>query len=139
MGIALPGAIAAKRTFPERNVVGLCGDGGFLMNVQDLATAVQYGIPTTILVWEDNTYGLIGWKQQVTFGKTAFTEFKNPDLIKLSESFGAQAIRVESPDELKPALSTALGENEKPSVLVVPVDYRENMKLTKRLGELLCH
>jgi len=139
MGIALPGAIAAKRTFPERNVVGLCGDGGFLMNVQDLATAVQYGIPATILIWEDSTYGLIGWKQQAGFGKTAFTEFKNPDLIKLSESFGAQAIRVESPDELKPALSKALGEKKRPSVVIVPVDYRENMKLTNRLGELLGH
>ena len=139
MGIALPGAIVAKRTFPERNVVGLCGDGGFLMNIQDLATAMEYGIATTILVWEDNGYGLIGWKQQVTFGKTAFTDFKNPDLVKLSESFGALAIRVEAPDDLRPALSTAFGEKEKPSVIIVPVDYRENMKLTKRLGELLGH
>jgi acetolactate synthase-1/2/3 large subunit len=139
MGIALPGAISAKRTFPDRNVVGLCGDGGFLMNVQDLMTAVQYEIPATVLVWEDSTYGLIGWKQETTFGKTAFTEFKNPDLVKLSESFGARAIRVESAGDLKPALESALAEKTKPSVVVVPVDYRENMKLTNRLGELLCH
>jgi len=80
MGIALPGAIAAKMTLPERRVVGLCGDGGFLMNLQDLATAVQYEVPAVIVVWEDGGYGLIEWKQQNRFGRTSHVRFTNPDL-----------------------------------------------------------
>lgn len=139
MAIALPGAISAKRTLPERNVIGLMGDGGFLMNVQDLATAVQYNIPTTMLVWEDGTYGLIKWKQEAQFGKHAYIDLKNPDLIRLAEAFGCQGIRVESANDLRPALEKALQEKNKPSVVVVPVDYSENMKLTQRLGELVCH
>jgi len=139
MGIAVPGAIAAKRILPERNVVGLCGDGGFLMNIQDLATAVQYEVPTTILVWEDGGYGLIAWKQQASFDRTAFTDFKNPDLVKLSEAFGALAIRVEAAEDFSGAMQTALAEKNRPSVVIVPVDYRENIRLTRRLGELLSH
>jgi acetolactate synthase-1/2/3 large subunit len=139
MGIALPGAISAKRTFPERTVIGLTGDGGFLMNVQDLATAVQYEIPTTVLVWEDKGYGLIRWKQEAQFGRFAYTEFTNPDLIALAGAFGCRTFRVESAAALKPALEGALAEQKRPSVVVVPVDYSENLKLTKRLGELLGH
>jgi acetolactate synthase-1/2/3 large subunit len=123
----------------DRNVIGLTGDGGFLMNVQELATAVQYQIPTTVLVWEDKGYGLIRWKQEAQFGKSAYTEFANPDLIGVADAFGCQAIRVESAADLKPALKQALAEKDRPSVVVVPVDYNENLKLTKRLGELLGH
>ena len=139
MGIALPGAISAKRAFPERKVIGLSGDGGFLMNVQDLATAVQYGIPTTILVWDDSSYGLIAWKQEAQFGRHAYTDLKNPDLARLAGAFGCNAIRVESAADFKPALESALAEERRPSVVVVPVDCGENVKLTKRLGELICH
>ena len=139
MGIALPGAISAKRTFPDRQVIGLTGDGGFLMNIQDLATAVQYGISPTILVWEDGEYGLIKWKQEAQFGKHAYIDFTNPDLVRLAEAFGCRGTRVESAADLKPALHQALKEKERPSVVVVPVDNSENLKLTKRLGELVSH
>lgn len=139
MGIALPGAISAKRALPDRHVIGLTGDGGFLMNVQDLATAVQYKIPTTILVWEEGTYGLIKWKQEAQFGKHAYIDLENPDLVGLAEAFGCQGIRVESAGGFRPALEKALHETTRPSVIVVPVDYRENMKLTERLGDLVSH
>jgi acetolactate synthase-1/2/3 large subunit len=139
MGIALPGALAAKMVHPDRKAVALCGDGGFLMNVQELATAVQYEIPSITLVWEDHGYGLIAWKQEMEFGKTSHTAIQNPDLVKLAESFGAFATRVEAADGLRLALDAAARETSRPSVVVVPVDYRENMKLTRRLGKLVAH
>ncbi|MEE8558966.1 MAG: acetolactate synthase large subunit [Myxococcota bacterium] len=138
MGIALPGAIGAKLVRADCKVVGLCGDGGFLMNVQELATAAQYEIPCVILVWEDSEYGLIRWKQEDQFGKHSHIHFKNPDLVELSRAFGCHAREVTSPDELRPALREAFGTTDRPSVIVVPVDYAENMKLTQRLGELVC-
>ena len=138
MAIALPGAIGAALVHPERNVVGLCGDGGFLMNVQELATAAQYKIPIVMLVWEDSSYGLIEWKQLAQFGRSSHVHFENPNLLALAQSFGCHAQRVEAPDELRAALSAAFAERERPSVIVVPVDYTENMKLTERLGEIVC-
>ena len=139
MGIALPGALSAKRLYPEKNVVGLSGDGGFLMNVQELATAVQYDIPATILVWEDGGYGLIKWKQMNRFGKYSHTDFRSPDLVRMAESFGCNAVRVESARDLIPALQSGFLEKKKPTVIVVPVDYGENMKLTEKLGRIISH
>jgi acetolactate synthase-1/2/3 large subunit len=137
MGIALPGAIGAKLVHPDRNVVGLSGDGGFLMNLQELATAVQYGIATVNLVWEDSAYGLIAWKQAASFGKTSHTDFVNPDLLAVAKAFGCHAARIDSCDQLRPALKEAFAVTDRPSVIVVPVDYSENLALTKRLGGLL--
>ena len=139
MAIALPGAIGAKMVHPDCKVVGLCGDGGFLMNVQELATAVQYEVPSITLVWEDHEYGLIAWKQEVQFGRTSHTSFRNPDLVALSRSFGAFARRVESAEDFLVAMEEAAAETKRPSVVVVPVDYSENVKLTDRLGKLLAH
>ena len=139
MGIALPGAIGAKLVKPEKNVVGLCGDGGLLMNIQELATAVQYKIPCTILVWEDSSYGLIKWKQENAFGIHSHVDFQNPDLLALARSFGAFAIRVDSCDHFTSAMNEAFQQTEKPSVIIVPVDYSENRKLTNRLGRLIAH
>ncbi len=139
MGVALPGAIGAKLVHPDRNVVALNGDGGFLMNVQELSTAVQHGVATVNLVWEDGEYGLIRWKQDMTYGKHSHTELSNPDFVALGEAFGCHARRVESADELRPALREAFAVQGKPSVIVIPVDYRENMKLTQRLGQEMPH
>ncbi len=139
MGFALPGAMEAKRTYPDRNVVALCGDGGFLMNVQDLITAVRYQWPITVLLWVDNKYGLIKWKQEAGFGKYSHIDLVNPDFVKLAEAFGCQAIEVSSAEAFVPALKQAFAEQSRPSVIIVPVDYDENMKLTKRLGEIICH
>ncbi|MEO2003432.1 MAG: acetolactate synthase large subunit [Candidatus Poribacteria bacterium] len=139
MGFSLPAAIAAKRLHPELNVVALCGDGGFLMNVQDLITAVRYETPITILVWEDHKYGLIEWKQEASFGKSSHIDLVNPDLIQLAEAFGCQAIRVNTVSGFTDALDSAFAETSRPTVIVAPVDYAENMKLTRRLGEIICH
>jgi acetolactate synthase-1/2/3 large subunit len=137
MAIAQPGSIGAQIVHRDRRVVGLQGDGGFLMNVQELATAAQYHLPVVQLIWEDSEYGLIRWKQMAEFHRTSHTTFVDPDFVKLAESFGAHAERVEAPAELRPALRRAFAHREGPSVIVVPVDYSENMKLTERLGEII--
>ena len=139
MGIALPGALAAKMVHPERRVVGLSGDGGFLMNVQELATASHYKIPAVILVWEDGSYGLIKWKQENTYGRHSHVDFPNPDLVALSRSFGAFSERVSSAADFKNIMHDAFAEKNRPSVVVVPVDSGENRKLTNRLGKLIAH
>lgn len=139
MAIALPGSIGAKLARPDAKVVGLQGDGGFMMNVQELATAVQYKVPVVQLIWEDGEYGLIRWKQTMGFGKHSHTGFQNPDFVRLAESFGAWATRVESADGLRPALQEAFTVADRPSVIVVPVDYAENMKLSDRCGVVLAH
>ncbi|MEX0658234.1 MAG: acetolactate synthase large subunit [Egibacteraceae bacterium] len=139
MGIALPGAIAAKLCHPDRRVVALQGDGGFMMNVAELATAVQHGIAPVNLVWDDAAYGLIAWKQEVAYGKTSHTDLRNPDLAELARALGCHGVRVTGCDQLRPALQEAFTVTDRPSVIVVPVDYAENMRLTRRLGELLQH
>ncbi len=137
MGIALPGGIAAKLTYPERNVLTVSGDGGFLMNVQDLETAVRLGTPTVNMIWSDGTFGLIEWKQKSRFGQAFGTRFGNPDWVKLAESYGAIGIKVTENDDLQEVLRRAF-ESKKPVVIDCPVDYSENIKLTERLGKLVC-
>lgn len=137
MGIALPGAIAAKLAMPERNIVAVTGDAGFLMNVQELETAVRMGVSLVVLIWNDSGYGLIKWKQMNQFGRSAHVDFGNPDFVKLAESFGAEGVRVESAADLLPTLRRALA-SEKVTVIDCPVDYGENLKLTATLGEMIC-
>ena len=135
MGFALPGAISAQMVYPDKRVLAICGDGGFLMNVQDMETARRYDSNITVLVWEDNAYGLIAWKQQSHFGKHTDLEFGNPDFVKLAESFGWSGFRVEKSSELRDTLEKTF-RAEGPSLVVVPIDYRENELLTKRLGDI---
>jgi acetolactate synthase-1/2/3 large subunit len=139
MGIALPGAIGAKLVHPSRRVVSVVGDGAFLMNVQELATAVRLGVAPVYVIWEDGGYGLISWKQELEFGRHFGTDFRNPDFVALARAFGCLAERVESADDFRPALKRAFDVTDRPTVLVVPVDYSENLKLTRRLGQLLAH
>jgi acetolactate synthase-1/2/3 large subunit len=135
MGIAVPGAIAAKLSFPERSVVAVTGDGGFLMNSQELETAVRLVLPLVVLVWRDNGYGVIRWKQQLRFGRTSAVEFGNPDLVQYARSFGAIGYRVAEPSELGAVLEEAL-KSKVPAVIDCPVDYAENLRLTERLQAL---
>jgi acetolactate synthase-1/2/3 large subunit len=135
MGISLPGAIAAKLVHPNRRVVALCGDGGFLMNAQELETARRIGTNITVVVWRDDGYGLIDWKQRTEFGRPFGVEFSNPDLVAFAESFGMAAFRPESAADLYPMLMRAL-EHDGVSLVDVPIDYRENLRLTERLGAL---
>ena len=109
MGIGLPGAMAAKLLHPDRRVAAVVGDGGFLMNVQDLETAVRLGLNIVVMVWDDGEYGLIKWKQQNHFkGRHSELGFRNPDFEMLARSFGAWGRRVGTPGELKPVLAEAL-------------------------------
>ncbi len=135
MGLALPGAIAAKLLDPSRPVVAVTGDGGFLMNSQELETAVRLNLPLVILVWRDNGYGVIRWKQRVRYGRTSSVDFGNPDLVRYAESFGAAGYRVAHPGELRPALEQAL-QQKSPVLIDCPVDDDENMRLTERLRSL---
>jgi acetolactate synthase I/II/III large subunit len=135
MGIALPGAIAARLVHPDRKVVALCGDGGFLMNSQELETARRIGANVTVVVWRDDGYGLIDWKQRNEFGRPFAVEFGNPDFVAYARSFGIAGYRPDTAADLYPILMRAL-ETDGPSLVEVPIDYRENLRLTERLGAL---
>ncbi len=137
MGIALPGGIGAKLLYPDRKILTVSGDGGFLMNVQELETAVRLGTNTVNMIWSDGTFGLIEWKQRNKFGHAFGTRFGNPDWIQMVESYGAVGIRVKKGDNLQEVLTEAF-KIDKPVVIDCPVDYSENVKLTKRLGALVC-
>ena len=133
MGIAVPGAVAAKLAFPERRVVAVTGDGGFLMNSQELETAKRLGTAFVVLIWADHAYGSIEWKQQQRYGRTFGTRFTNPDFVRYAEAFDLPGFRVESAAELLPTLRRAL-DLEEPSLVEVPVDYRENLRLSAHLA-----
>jgi acetolactate synthase-1/2/3 large subunit len=135
MGIAVPGAIAAKLLYPDRRVVAVTGDGGFLMNSQELETAVRLKLPIVILVWRDNGYGVIRWKQNLRFGRTSSVDFGNPDLVRYAESFGATGYSVTATADLRPILERALQQSG-PAVIDCPVDDSENLKLSERLQSL---
>lgn len=137
MGIAVPGAVAAKLNFPQRKVVAVTGDAGFLMNSQEIETAIRMQAPFVILIWNDASYGLIEWKQQTHFGRTSNVKFNNPDFVKYAEAFGAIGYRIACAEDLLPTLQTALAQNTV-TIIDCAVDYRENLKLTARLGEMVC-
>ena len=132
MGIALPGAIAAKMAYPERKAVAVCGDAGFMMNNQEIDTALRLGLDIVILIFNDSKYGLIEWHQKRHFGRSTAIDFVNPDFVKFAESFGAKGYRVERTECLLPVLEEALNDGTV-SVIDCPVDYSENMKLTEKL------
>jgi len=137
MGFALPGSIGAKIAFPNRRVLSINGDAGFLMNVQDLETAVRLGLNVVVMVWVDGEYGLIKWKQQVGFdGKHSELAFGNPDFEALAKAFGMWGKLVDSAAGIAPALEEAFSQDG-PALIAVPVDYSENLKLTKRLGNVV--
>lgn len=136
MGIAVPGAIAAKIAKPNQAVVAVTGDAGFMMNSQEIETALRAETPIVILIWNDSQYGLIEWKQKRKYGRSAYIDFKNPDFVQYARSFGADAVRIEAADELLPALKKAL---KTPTVTVIdcPVDYSQNDRLTALLGNVI--
>lgn len=137
MGIAVPGAIAAKLVDPARPVVAVCGDGGFLMNSHELETAVRLKVNPVIVVFNDNGFGLIQYKQLKKFGRTFGVEFGNPDLVKFAESFGVKAWRLGSAKEFRPVLAEAL-KQKGPSLIEIPIDPQEQIRLTENLGHPVC-
>ncbi|MCG8589363.1 MAG: acetolactate synthase large subunit [Proteobacteria bacterium] len=137
MGFAFPGAISAKLIHPERRVLAVCGDGGFLMNVQEMETAKRLGTNVVVLVWEDGGYGLIEWKQETEFGAHTDLAFDNPDFLKLADAFGWAGFRCDRARDLRDTLERAFTADQ-PALVVVPIDYRENSLLTERLGDIVC-
>ncbi|MDA9314287.1 acetolactate synthase large subunit [Alphaproteobacteria bacterium] len=137
MGIALPGGIGAYYAEPDVRVLAISGDAGFLMNVQELETAVRLKIKMVHMVWVDGEYGLIKWKQQNGFdGKHSDLKFGNPKWEQLAQSFGMWGKEVSSAEGIMPALEEAFSQDG-PALLAIPVDYTENRKLTERLGNIV--
>ena len=132
MGAGLPSALGAAIVDPSRKVMAICGDGGFMMNSQELETAVRLGLNLVVLVIRDDAYGMIKWKQDGMGFEECGLDFGNPDFVQYAESYGAHGRRVESTDALLPMLADSLAE---PGVhlVEVPVDYSENAALTREL------
>jgi len=137
MGFALPGAIAASLVAPDSRVLAICGDAGFLMNVQEMETARRLDSKCVAMVWEDREYGLISWKQENEFGRHTDLSFGNPDWMKLADAFGWNSHMCGRSRDLRDTLEQAF-EEDGPSLVVIPIDYRENNLLTKKLGEITC-
>ncbi len=133
MGIALPSAIAAKLVHPERRVVTVNGDGGFLMNCQELETAARLRTPVVNVIWENAQFGSIVWKQDKKFGRHFGVDFTNPDFVKLADSFGCPAWRCESVGDFARHLDHAL-TLDVPSLIVVPIDYSMDVAISEELG-----
>jgi acetolactate synthase I/II/III large subunit len=133
MGFALPSAIAAKLVYPHRRVVTVSGDGGFLMNCQELETAVRLRTPVVNVIWEDASFGSIVWKQDKRFGRHFGTDFTNPDFVKLADAFGMPAWRCESVEDFARHLAHAL-PLDVPSLIVLPIDYSIDVSISEELG-----
>lgn len=135
MAWTVPGAIAAKLACPNARVLVATGDGGFMMNSQEIETALRARTPLVILIWVDGEYGLIKWKMELELGESSDTTFGNPDFVAYAESFGARGYRIEAADELLPTLRRALADDTV-SIIAYPVDYSANLDLTDALGKL---
>lgn len=133
MGVALPGGIAIKLTEPNRRVVTLSGDAGFLMSVHEFQTARREAATTVNLVFRDGGFGSIRWKQKTKFGRTTGTEFSNPDRQQLASAFGIRGYRAASSKDLPSILEEVLELNE-PSLIDIPVDYSDNPFLIQEMG-----
>jgi acetolactate synthase I/II/III large subunit len=128
MGAGLPSAIAAALIHPERKVLAVCGDGGFMMNSQELETAVRLGVHIVVLILEDHAYGMIRWKQEADHFPDFGLEFGNPEFVAYAKSYGATGSRVASTADFLPTLKAAL-DGKGVHLVVVPVDYSENMRV----------
>lgn len=137
MGFALPGAIAAKMIYPDRRILAICGDGGFLMNVQEMETAARLKTRIVVMVWEDKDYGLISWKMQNEYGRHIDFSFDNPDFCQLAASFGWKGMQIQNSADLKKSLEKAFSYDQ-PCLISIPIDYRENSQLSARLGNIVC-
>jgi acetolactate synthase-1/2/3 large subunit len=128
MGAGLPSAMMASILYPQRRVLAVCGDGGFMMNSQEMETAVRLGLNLVVLIVQDNAYGMIRWKQAIdAFADWGLT-FGNPDFVKYAESYGARGSSVDTADGLIPALEAAFQEGGF-HLVTVPVDYSENTRV----------
>jgi len=138
MGSGLPSAMAAKIVYSEQKVTAICGDGGFMMNSQELETAVRLKLDLIVLILRDDAYGMIKWKQTAMGFKDFGLDFGNPDFVKYAESYGAKGYRIEKTDDLLPKLEESLN-SKGVHVIDIPMDYSENDKvLTQEMRERKC-
>ena len=137
MGIAIPGGVAAKLVYPNRKVVAVTGDGGFMMNCQELETAHRIGTAFVTIIFNDGGYGLIEWKQESHYHESSYIKFNNPDFVKLAESMNLKGYRIESAEDFIPTLKEALAQNV-PTIIDCPIDYRENLLFSKQSQSLSC-
>ena len=128
MGAGLPSAIMAALLYPGRRVMAVCGDGGFMMNSQELETAVRLKLDLVVLVIEDYAFGMIRWKQAVDHFPDFGMTFGNPDFVKYAEAYGARGTKVATASELRPALEAAFAGGGV-HLLSVPIDYSENQRV----------
>ena len=136
MGISVPGAIAAKLVNPDKRVLAISGDGGFMMNCQEMETAVRMNVPIVTLILNDGSYGLIKWKQEDRFGSHCLVDFTNPDFKMMAESMHVKGYRLESTEDLIPTLEDAFNSG-RPCIIDCPIDYEENTKLTRHLKKVV--
>jgi acetolactate synthase-1/2/3 large subunit len=128
MGAGLPSAMMASMLYPGRRVLAVCGDGGFMMNSQELETAARLRLNLVVLILEDDAYGMIRWKQAVDHFPDWGLTFGNPDFVKYAEAYGARGWRVEKANGLVPTLEAAF-KGGGVHLVAVPVDYSENTRV----------
>lgn len=128
MGAGLPSAMMAAMLYPRRRVMAVCGDGGFMMNSQEMETAVRLRLNLVVVILEDRAYGMIRWKQAVDAFPDWGLTFGNPDFVKYAESYGAGGRRVERTEDLVPMLEAAFNAGGV-QLVVVPIDYVENTRV----------
>ncbi len=138
MGAGLPSAMMAAQLYPERRVMAICGDGGFMMNSQELETAIRLGLNLVVTILNDNSYGMIRWKQAIAGFEDWGLEFGNPDFVKYAESYGAAGHRIEATEDFLPTINSAF-EAGGVHIIEVPVDYAENTRvLIEELAQKAC-
>jgi acetolactate synthase-1/2/3 large subunit len=138
MGAGLPSAMMAAMLNPEKRVLAICGDGGFMMNSQEIETALRLKLNLVVMVLNDSSYGMIRWKQQDAGFSDWGLEFNNPDFVRYAESYGAKAHRIESADSFISTFDKAFNDGGV-HLIEVPVDYSENQRvLIDELAEKVC-
>ena len=135
MSWAIPGTIAAKLLHPDIPMLTVVGDGAFHMSSAEIATAKKNNIPLTILIWDDSVFGLIKWKMDMELNEHSNVDFDNPDFIKIAEAYGGRGYVVKSRDDLEETLRNCLEKDQGINIIVAPVDYQDNMKLTEQLNQ----
>jgi acetolactate synthase-1/2/3 large subunit len=128
MGAGLPSAMMASMLFPQRRVLAVCGDGGFMMNSQEMETAVRLGLNLVVIVLNDSAYGMIRWKQAVDGFEDFGMRFGNPDFVRYAEAYGAKGSRITAVDQLVPMIEAAFSGGGV-HLLDVPIDYSENTRV----------
>jgi acetolactate synthase-1/2/3 large subunit len=138
MGAGLPSAIAAKIVNPDKKIIAICGDGGFMMNSQELETAIRLNLNLTLIIINDSAYGMIKWKQKIMNLEDWGLDFANPDFVKYAESYGAKGYRITKTSDLYPLLVECLN-SDGVHVIDLPIDYSENTTvLIEELFRLIC-